>query len=109
MSLGISGTVLNWFCSMNPVKSIRWIRRQDDRNNNIICNHFVFSANKKMYEVYENIIAAVIECNSLTKVWSSRVIIIHGSEINELLFYKNGGCNDEDVMRIRLQRMRIKK
>lgn len=38
-----------------------WIGRQGD-DNSVVCNHLVFSTNGKMDEVYENIVAAGIEC-----------------------------------------------
>lgn len=64
-----------------------WIWRQGDKDNNIVCNHFVFSTNGKMDEVYENIIAAGIECKPpFTAVWGGRELKLHDPEGNVLLF-----------------------
>lgn len=64
-----------------------WIWRQDDEDNSVVCNHFVFSTNGKMDEVYENIVTAGIECKPpFTAVWGGRELILHDPEGNELLF-----------------------
>lgn len=64
-----------------------WIWRQGDEDNSVVCNHFVFSTNGKMDEVYENIVAAGIECKPpFTAVWGGRELILHDPEGNELLF-----------------------
>ena len=53
-----------------------WIWRQGDEDNSVVCNHFVFSTNGKMDEVYENIVAAGIECNPpFTAAWGGRELI----------------------------------
>ena len=64
-----------------------WIWRQDDEDNSVVCNHFVFSTNGKMDEVYENIVLAGIECNPpFTAAWGGRELILRDPEGNELLF-----------------------
>ena len=64
-----------------------WIWRSDDDDNHVVCNHFVFSTNGKMDEVYENSIAAGIDCNPPFKaVWGGMELILHDPEGNELLF-----------------------
>lgn len=66
---------------------IIWIWRQDDRDNSIVCNHFVFSANERMDEIYESIISAGIECKPpFTAVWGGRELILKDPAGNELLF-----------------------
>ena len=64
-----------------------WIWRQSDEDNNVVCNHFVFSADGKMDEIYEAITAAGIECNPpFIAAWGGREFILHDPEGNELLF-----------------------
>ena len=66
---------------------IIWIWHQGNDDNSVICNHFVFSTNGKMDEVYENIVAAGIECKPpFTAVWGGKELILHDPEGNELLF-----------------------
>lgn len=64
-----------------------WIWRQGDEDNSVICNHFVFSTNGKMDEIYENIVAAGIECKPpFTALWGGKELVLHDPEGNELLF-----------------------
>ncbi len=68
-------------------KPMIWIWRQSDEDNNVVCNHFVFSADGKMDEIYEAITAAGIECNPpFIAAWGGREFILHDPEGNELLF-----------------------
>lgn len=59
------------------------IWRQGHEDNSVICNHL----NGKIDGVYENIIAAGIECKPpFTAVWGGRELIRHDPEGNKLLF-----------------------
>ena len=64
-----------------------WIWRRSDEDDNVVCNHFVFSADGKMNEIYETITAAGIECNPhFIAAWGGMEFILHDPEGNELLF-----------------------
>lgn len=64
-----------------------WIWRQCDEDESIVCNHFVFSTNGKMDEVYRNIVATGIECKPPFKAaWGGRELKLYDPEGNELLF-----------------------
>ncbi|MCH5325418.1 MAG: hypothetical protein J1E39_09400 [Eubacterium sp.] len=64
-----------------------WIWRLGDNDSVAACNHFVFSANGKMDELYENIISAGIECDPPhTADWGGRELSLCDPEGNELLF-----------------------
>lgn len=64
-----------------------WIWRQSDEDSSVVCNHFVFFANGKLDEIYENIIAKGIDCKPpFTAAWGGRELILHDPEGNELLF-----------------------
>lgn len=64
-----------------------WIWRLGENDNSVARNHFVFTTNGKMDQVYESIIATGIECQPpFTAVWGGRELILHDPEGNELLF-----------------------
>ena len=64
-----------------------WIWRQNNVDNTVSCNHFAFSTNGKIDEVYKNIVATGIECNPpFTAVWGGKELILHDPAGNELLF-----------------------
>lgn len=63
-----------------------WIWRSGD-DDVTACNHFVFTTNGKLDQVYEYITSAGIECEPpFTAAWGGQELILHDPEGNELLF-----------------------
>lgn len=64
-----------------------WIWRQDAEDPRVACNHFVFSANGMLDEIYAGITAAGIDCDPpSTAVWGGRELVLQDPAGNELLF-----------------------